>query len=73
MNFMRNIVDDSEIDDEVQIAIEYNIPQTSKRVDFIIIGADKKDKENIDQMALIREERQEWLFDAQKQLQDRME
>ena len=32
----------------------------------------KKDKENIDQMALIREERQEWLFDAQKQLQDRM-
>lgn len=47
MNFMRNIVDDSEIDDDVQIAIEYNIPQTSKRVDFIIIGADKKDKENI--------------------------
>ena len=47
MNFMRNIVDDSEIDDEVQIAIEYNIPQTSKRVDFIIIGANNKDKENI--------------------------
>ena len=47
MNFMRNIVDDSEIDDDVQIAIEYNIPQTSKRVDFIIVGADRKDKENI--------------------------
>ena len=47
MQFMRNIVDDSEIDDDVQIAIEYNIPQTSKRVDFIIIGADKKDKDNI--------------------------
>ena len=47
MNFMRNIVDDSEIDDDVQIAIEYNIPQTSKRVDFIIVGADTKDKENI--------------------------
>ena len=47
MNFMRNIVDDSEIDDDVQIAIEYNIPQTSKRVDFIIIGADKKEKNNI--------------------------
>ena len=47
MNFMRNIVDDSEIDDDVQIAIEYNIPQTSKRVDFIIAGADRKDKENI--------------------------
>lgn len=47
MKFMRDIVDDSEIDDEVQIAIEYNIPQTSKRVDFIIIGADAKDRENI--------------------------
>lgn len=47
MQFMRNIVDDNEIDDEVQIAIEYNIPQTSKRVDFIIIGADSKDRENI--------------------------
>ena len=47
MNFMRNIVDDYEIDDEVQIAIEYNIPLTSKRVDFIIIGADAKDKDNI--------------------------
>lgn len=36
MNFMRNIVDDGEIDDDVRIAIEYNIPLTSKRVDFII-------------------------------------
>ena len=40
MKFMRDIVDDSDIEDEVQIAIEYNIPQTSKRVDFIIVGAD---------------------------------
>jgi len=47
MQFMRNIVDDSDIDDDVQIAIEYNIPQTSKRVDFIIIGADGMNKDNI--------------------------
>lgn len=47
MQFMRNIVDDKEIDDDVQIAIEYNIPQTSKRVDFIIIGSDERDKNNI--------------------------
>ena len=47
MKFMRDIVDDSEIDDDVQIAIEYNIPQTSKRVDFIIVGADATEKENI--------------------------
>ena len=47
MQFMRNIVDDSEIDDEVSICIEYNIPLTSKRVDFIIAGADNTGKDNI--------------------------
>ena len=47
MKFMRDIVDDRDIDDEVQIAIEYNIPQTSKRVDFIIIGANDAGKDNI--------------------------
>lgn len=47
MNFMRNIVDDSEIDDEVRICIEYNIPLTSKRVDFIIAGADETGQDNI--------------------------
>ena len=47
MKFMRDIVDDDQIDDEVQIAIEYNIPQTSKRIDFIIIGANETGKENI--------------------------
>ena len=47
MKFMRDIVDDRDIDDDVQIAIEYNIPQTSKRVDFIIIGSDGKGTDNI--------------------------
>lgn len=47
MQFMRNVIDDNEIDDDVQVAIEYNIPQTSKRVDFIIIGSDAKEKDNI--------------------------
>lgn len=47
MQFMRNIVDDSDIDDEIQICIEYNIPLTSKRVDFIIAGADQNHNENI--------------------------
>ena len=47
MQFMRNIVDDPEIDDEVYISIEYNIPLTSKRVDFIIAGADSEGNENI--------------------------
>lgn len=47
MQFMRNIVDDPDIDDEIQICIEYNIPLTSKRVDFIIAGADQNQNENI--------------------------
>ncbi|MBQ5882378.1 MAG: DUF2075 domain-containing protein, partial [Bacteroidales bacterium] len=41
------IVDDPDIDDEIQICIEYNIPLTSKRVDFIIAGADQNHNENI--------------------------
>ena len=47
MQFMRNIVDDADIADDVQIAIEYNIPQTSKRVDFIIMGADSTGRDSI--------------------------
>lgn len=47
MQFMRNIVDDADIDDEVRICIEYNIPLTSKRVDFIISGADKDGNDNV--------------------------
>ena len=47
MQFMRNIVDDYEIDDNVKIAIEYNIPLTSKRVDFIISGSDEMGNDNV--------------------------
>lgn len=47
MQFMRNIVDDSDIDNDVRIAIEYNIPLTSKRVDFIISGADNAGVDHI--------------------------
>ena len=47
MQFMRNIVDNEEIDDEVRICIEYNIPLTSKRVDFIIAGSDESGNENV--------------------------
>ena len=47
MQFMRNIVDDNEIDDNVKIAIEYNIPLTSKRVDFIISGSDAMGNDNV--------------------------
>ena len=47
MQFMRNIVDDPDIDDEVQVAIEYNIPQTSKRIDFLLAGSDEASANHI--------------------------
>lgn len=47
LTFMRNVLDDNEIADDVNIAIEYQIPRTSKRVDFIIAGADSDNKSNI--------------------------
>lgn len=47
LGFMRNVLDDPEIPGDSEIAIEYQIPRTSKRVDFIIAGADRNDKNNI--------------------------
>lgn len=47
LNFMKNVLDDKEFDDDIKVAIEYQIPRTSKRVDFIIAGADINDKSNV--------------------------
>ena len=41
---MRNVVDSDEIPNESGIAIEFNIPYTSKRVDFIVSGKDENNK-----------------------------
>lgn len=37
---MALIVSDRRIDDDVQVALEYQIPLTSKRVDFMVAGSD---------------------------------
>lgn len=45
MEFMRTILqDDPGIPDDVGVAIEYVIPNTSKRIDFIISGLNNEDK-----------------------------
>lgn len=44
MMYMQNIVEDSDIPDDVGIAIEYIIPTTSKRIDFIITGLDSDNR-----------------------------
>lgn len=38
MLYMNNVMSDRDIPDNVGVAIEYRIPQTSKRIDFIITG-----------------------------------
>ena len=48
-NSLKNMfmaLSDTEIPDSAGVAIEYNIPQTSKRVDFIVSGYDQSNKEN---------------------------
>ncbi len=47
LEYMYKVLNDQEIPQDAGIAIEYNIPQTSKRVDFLISGYDKKNKSNI--------------------------
>lgn len=47
LEYMYKVLNDNTIPDNSGIAIEYNIPQTSKRVDFLISGYDRKEKGNI--------------------------
>ena len=47
MQYMRNVIDDNDISDDCMIAIEYRIPLTSKRVDFLLTGMDETNANNI--------------------------
>ncbi|MGL5683427.1 MAG: DNA/RNA helicase domain-containing protein [Marinifilaceae bacterium] len=47
MMFMSNVIDISSIPNDAGIAIEYQIPLTSKRIDFIISGLDEEKKKNV--------------------------
>lgn len=47
LNYMYMVLNDSAIPGDTGIAIEYNIPQTSKRVDFIISGLDQERKGSV--------------------------
>lgn len=44
MEYMYKVLNDKMIPENAGIAIEYNIPQTAKRVDFMISGYDEKNK-----------------------------
>ena len=45
--YMRNVLDDDDIPGDVSLAVEYQIPLTSKRVDFLIAGKGENDSENV--------------------------
>lgn len=47
LQYMRNVLDDDDISNDCALAIEYQIPLTSKRVDFLIAGLDENDNKNI--------------------------
>ena len=42
MQYMNNVLQMSDIPGDSGVAIEYRIPQTSKRIDFIVTGSDSK-------------------------------
>lgn len=45
--YMKNVLYTPEINQDVHVAIEYQIPATSKRVDFIVSGKDESDKNHV--------------------------
>lgn len=45
--FMRMAMENPSIPGEAEVAIEYQIPLTSKRVDFMIAGMDEKGQDNV--------------------------
>lgn len=47
MEYMYKVLNDQDIPSDAGIAIEYNIPQTSKRVDFLISGYGNKENANV--------------------------
>ncbi len=47
MQYMRNVLEDASIPSDCRIAIEYQIPVSSKRIDFLIAGEDETANQNV--------------------------
>lgn len=45
--YMKNVLNDPDINQDLHVAIEYQIPATSKRVDFIVSGKDDNSKDHV--------------------------
>ncbi|MDO9566980.1 MAG: DUF2075 domain-containing protein [Candidatus Desulfaltia sp.] len=46
LQYMDRVLNDKDIPREAGVAIEYHIPQTSNRIDFILTGTDEQDRES---------------------------
>src|SRR5690349_3952897 len=44
MPYMSNVVNHQDIPDDAGVAIEYKIPQTTKRIDFILTGKNSENR-----------------------------
>jgi len=47
LKFVRDVLDGSTIPDDVNVAIEYRIPMAQSRIDFMILGSNNANPENI--------------------------
>ena len=47
MQYMRTVLEDSKIPDDCGVAIEFTIPTTSKRIDFILTGLNKFEDDSV--------------------------
>ena len=47
LSYMHRVLNDDDIPEDSTVAIEYRIPQTSKRIDFIVAGKDADKKDNV--------------------------
>lgn len=47
MNYMYKVLNTSIIPDDVGVAIEYKVPTTSRRIDFMLTGLDEQDRYSV--------------------------
>lgn len=47
MEYMNKVLYDQEIPDDCGVSIEFQIPQTSNRIDFILSGLNEQNKEHV--------------------------
>jgi hypothetical protein len=55
MNYMYKVLNSADIPDDITIAIEYKVPATSMRIDFIVSGLN-----NVDAPSVVIIELKQW-------------